>query len=90
MNKDTFEVLCVEENEDGSAVIEVEAGPEMRKQFIEEGINFLLVKGALGCDTDEILRWAIRGKEEEQNDTTLSDFNEAMIELNDLRSIEPA
>jgi len=90
MNKDGFEVFCVQENEDGSAVIEVEAGPEMQKQFVEEGINFLLVKGALGGNTEEILRWATRGKEEEHNDKIMADFNEAMLELNDLRNIESA
>ena len=53
----------------------------MRTQFVEEGINFLLVKGALGGNTEEILRWATRGKEEEQNDKIMAEFNEAMIEI---------
>jgi len=81
MTKNTFEVLCMNENEDGSVDIEVNAEPEMQKQFVEEGINFLLVKGALGGNTEEILRWATRGKEEEQNDKIMTDFNEAMIEI---------
>jgi len=81
MDKNTFEVLCLNENEDGSVDIEVSAEPEMRTQFVEEGINFLLVKGALGGNTEEILRWATRGKEEEQNDKIAADFNATMAEI---------
>ena len=81
MDKNTFEVLCLNENEDGSVDVEVSAEPEMRTQFVEEGINFLLVKGALGGNTEEILRWAARGKEEEQNDKIAADFNATMTEI---------
>ena len=81
MDKNAFEVLCLNENEDGSVDIEVSAEPEMRTQFVEEGINFLLVKGALGGNTEEILRWATRGKEEEQNDKIAADFNATMAEI---------
>lgn len=60
-----FVVTCINENEDGSANIEVEAGSEMVKIISSEGINFLLLKGILEGDTSDILRWAQRGKEEE-------------------------
>lgn len=59
-----FVVTCIKENEDGSADVEVEVGPEMREVINEEGINFLILKGILGGDTSDILRWAKRGKED--------------------------
>jgi hypothetical protein len=65
----SFVVTCTEVNEDGSAIIEVEAGSEMAKIISGEGINFLLLKGILKGNTDDIFRWAQRGKQEENADT---------------------
>jgi hypothetical protein len=62
-----FVVTCVEENEDGSADIEVELGSEMRNHAISEGINFLMIKGILEGTTEDILRWAERGKRVESS-----------------------
>jgi hypothetical protein len=58
----SFTVTCVEENEDGSANVEVEMGDEVRSKMFEEGLNFLLIKAILGGDTEDVLRWAQRGK----------------------------
>lgn len=66
-----FVVTCINENEDGSANIEVEVGSEMAKIISGEGINFLLLKGILEGNTDDILRWALRGKKDERSDTLL-------------------
>jgi hypothetical protein len=60
-----FIVTCINENEDGSANIEVETGSEMAKIISGEGINFLLLKGILEGNTDDIFRWAQKGKKEE-------------------------
>jgi hypothetical protein len=60
-----FTVTCVKENEDGSADVEVEAGEGVKEKLIEEGVNFLLLKGILEGATEDILRWAERGKQEE-------------------------
>lgn len=67
LNTNTFVVTCVNENEDGSAIIEVESDPEMSKVFLSEGINFLLLKGILEGSTSDILRWAQLGKNSDMN-----------------------
>jgi hypothetical protein len=73
----SFHVTCIEENEDGSATIQIEVESEqMKKHIFEEGINFLLLKGAIGGTTEDILRWAERGKLEENTDRILKDFSE--------------
>jgi hypothetical protein len=71
-----FVVTCVEENEDGSADIEVELGSEMRNRAISEGINFLMIKGILEGTTEDILRWAELGKQKEKTDRLVDAFNE--------------
>jgi hypothetical protein len=58
----SFTVTHINENEDGSANIEVEMGTEMRSKLLDEGLNFLLVKAALGGTTSDILTWATAGK----------------------------
>lgn len=60
----TFTVTCVEENEDGSADIEIEMGSGMKDKVLEAGINFLLMKSILEGTTSDILNWATRGKQE--------------------------
>lgn len=70
----TFTVTCVKENEDGSAVIEVEFGAEVMDSIIKEGITFLMIKGILEGNTEEFLRWAQRGKEEENIDKLVDKF----------------
>lgn len=73
----TFRVTCVEENEDGSAQVEVEVGSEeMRNRIFEEGINFLLIKGILAGTTEEILQWAELGKQQDKTDRLVDAFNE--------------
>ena len=66
-----FVVKYVSENEDGSANIEVEAGFEMQEKIFEAGISFMLLKGILEGTTEDILRWAQRGKQQEQTDNAL-------------------
>lgn len=71
-----FVVTCVSENEDGSANIEVEAGPEMQEKIFEAGISFMLLKGILEGTTEDILRWAQCGKREERTDVLVNKFGE--------------
>lgn len=73
----TFTVNCISENADGSANVEVELGAEVSKTIIGEGVNFLLLKNIVDGDTDQILRWAQRGKKEENTDRIMERFNEA-------------
>lgn len=75
-----FVVTCVKENEDGSADIEVEVGSEMKSKISAEGINFLLIKGILEGTTEDILRWAQRGKQEERTDKLIDKFSEVYNE----------
>jgi hypothetical protein len=77
LGPNTFRVTCVEENEDGSAQVEVEVGSEeMRNRIFEEGINFLLLKGILEGTTDDVLQWAQLGKQQEKTDRLVDAFNE--------------
>lgn len=76
-----FAVTLVKENTDGSANIEIEADTKMKDKFLEEGVNFLLLKGILGGSVEDILRWAERGKQEEKTDEIVKRFNEAVAEV---------
>jgi hypothetical protein len=67
----TFTITCVNENIDGSADIEVEMGPGMKDKVLDAGLNFLLVKAILGGDTEQILEWATRGKQEVESKISL-------------------
>ena len=50
-----IEVTTVSENEDGSADVEFTVSDDEEAQIlIEEGLNFLLLKGAFGLTTDQI------------------------------------
>lgn len=71
-----FVVTCVKENEDGSADVEVEMGSEARQKATEEGITFLMMKGILEGTTEDILRWAELGKQQEKTDKLVNAFNE--------------
>lgn len=76
LETNTFRVTCVEENDDGSVLLEVELGSdEMQKRIFDEGINFLLLKGALEGTTDDIIRWVQRGRQEEKTDRLIDEFN---------------
>ena len=72
-----FTVEVVKENPDGSADIEVEMGPGMKDKVLEAGLNFMLMKAILGGNTEQILEWATRGKQEENTDEIMERFNEA-------------
>jgi len=62
----TIEVTDMVENEDGSADVQFDISDEQEvKHLVGEGLNFLLIKGILGCNTEELLRWAELGKREE-------------------------
>jgi hypothetical protein len=75
-----FILTCIEENEDGSANVEVEAGPEMQQKIFEEGLNFLLLKSILEGTTEDVLRWAQRGKQEERTDSIMDRYKQARAE----------
>lgn len=65
------------ENEDGSADIEFEVNDrEELKTMAAEGLNFMLLKAALGGTTSDIIRWSERGKKEERTDILVSEFGE--------------
>jgi predicted Fe-Mo cluster-binding NifX family protein len=76
-----FVVTCVEENEDGSANIEVEAGTEMQEKIFEAGINFMMLKGILEGTTEDVLRWAQRGKQEERTDSIMDRYKQARADM---------
>jgi hypothetical protein len=75
-----FTVQCISENEDGSANLEIELGANVSKTIIGEGINFLLLKGIFEGTTDDILRWAELGKQQEKTDKLVNAFNEIYSE----------
>ena len=61
-----IEVTDIIENEDGSADVQFDVSDEQEvQQLVSEGLNFLLIKGMLNCNTEELLRWAERGKQED-------------------------
>jgi hypothetical protein len=76
VNTDGFTVTVLTENPDGSSDIEVECGSELRTKVFGEGINFLLIKVILEATTDDILRWAELGKQQEKTDRLVDAFNE--------------
>lgn len=59
----SFSVKSINENPDGSADIEVEASSLMREKILNEGINFLFIKGILNGTTEEVFCWAEKGKD---------------------------
>lgn len=71
-----FTVTFVKENEDGSADVEIEAGQGVKETLIEAGLNFILIKFILEGTTEEILRWAERGKQQENTDRIVDKFSE--------------
>ena len=75
-----FTVTYVKENEDGSADVEIEAGEGVKEKLIEAGLNFMLIKVILEGTTEEILRWAERGKQEENTDRIVDKFGEIYSE----------
>lgn len=59
-----MKVIDVVENEDGSADVQFDLTDEEKVRCIEEGLSFLLLKTVLEGTTDDIFRWANRGKED--------------------------
>lgn len=78
-----FTVEFVEENPDGSANVEVVMGDGIKEKMFEAGLNFMLMKAILGGDTEQILNWAQRGKQEENTDDIMKRFNEARAQGRD-------
>lgn len=70
-------IEMISENPDGSANVDVTMGSEVKSTVMSEGVNFLLMKGVLNGTTDDILRWAQRGKQEENTDSIMEKFNVA-------------
>jgi hypothetical protein len=71
----SFTVTCIKENEDGSADVEIEVGKEAQQKIMEEGIQFVFIKGILEGTTDDILRWATLGKQEENTNRLLDEIH---------------
>jgi len=60
----SFEIIDIVENPDGSANITYEIAEEDKQEFVNSGISYALLKLALGNPTDdEIYLWALSGKE---------------------------
>jgi len=73
----TIGIADIIEYDDGSADIQFEVSDEQEtRQLVGEGLNFLLIKVMLNCNTEELLRWAERGKQEEKTDHIVSKFGE--------------
>lgn len=51
-----FTVTCLEENEDGSANIEVEFTQDSKELLLKEGIMFLLIKGTFDLTTEQLVQ----------------------------------
>jgi hypothetical protein len=65
----------VKDNPDGSADVTVSfSGDKMKKSLIEEGLSYVLLKGALNLSNDDIVRLVQRGMQEEKTDKILDSF----------------
>lgn len=65
----TLDIIDVVDNPDGSADIFYEMPTENMQDFANSGVLYALVKSMLGNPSDDQLcRWAIRGKEEEEKE----------------------
>jgi hypothetical protein len=65
----------VKDNPDGSADVTVTfSGDKMKQTLIEEGLNYLIMKGAFQLSTDDVARLVQRGMKEEETDRVLSGF----------------
>lgn len=74
---DVWNVETVEDV-DGSLVITLDASPAAVDRLAGKGIEYSVILGALGDPTSEqLLRWAERGKQEENTDDIMRRFNEA-------------
>ena len=73
----TLTIEMISENPDGSANVDVTMGSEIKNTVMSEGVNFLLMKGVLNGTTDEVLRWAQRGKQEENTDSIMERYHAA-------------
>lgn len=60
-------VTCVQENSDGSADIEVEMDEDTKNNVIGEGVNFIIIKGILGGNTEDYFRWVKLGKQQDHD-----------------------
>ena len=78
--QDKVTVEVVEENEDGSATIEVDFAGGIPNHVVSAGITFLLLKGAFEGTDEDIVRWIKRGKQEEKTDDIMRRFDEARAE----------
>lgn len=77
----SFNVTFVEENVDGSANIEVELGSDIQKTLINEGVNFMLLRAALGCTINDVVTWATHGKELSQSSPSTETLDEEVKTL---------
>jgi len=60
----SFEIIDIVENPDGSADITYEMAEDDRQEFVNNGVLYALLKSALGNPSDdEMYLWALSGKE---------------------------
>jgi len=65
----SFTVESIIENEDGSANMTFDIqGQGNIDYLISNGVKYNLILAALGCDDDTLVKWALRGKEEDKID----------------------
>lgn len=76
-------VETVEES-DGSLTISFNADDATRDQLAAKGVEYSVLRGILDYPSlDDLIRWAQRGKQEENTDDIMKRFNEARAERDD-------
>ncbi len=67
--------------DDGSLTISFDASPDVVESLQSKGMEYAIIRSILGDPTaEELIRWAERGKQEENTDDILRRFNEAKAE----------
>ncbi len=78
--EDIIHCVDVKDNPDGSADVTVTfTGDKMKQTLIEEGLNYLIMKGAFQLSTDDVARLVQRGMKEEETDRVMMRFHKAKL-----------
>lgn len=73
LDDENIVITDIIENEDGSASIAFDVkGDENTERLLGDGIKYSLILAAMDCSEDDLIKWAIRGKEEEKIDERVS------------------
>lgn len=64
-----FEVKTIDVNEDGSVNMTFDiSGEENINDLVVNGVKYNLILAALECDEETLVKWSLRGKEEDKID----------------------